>query len=118
MFEKTALGLHETKRCRLSEISHLRVDERRIFSGRPWVAVDYKGKRKFIGAQLIAPVPQGLLEPIYARFPNLHLIWGTSNIKQYPGRFIPQNQNIFQQPSQNINSNTFQFRLASAPDFA
>jgi hypothetical protein len=29
------------------------------------------GKRKFIGEQLISPVPQGLLEPIYEHFPQL-----------------------------------------------
>jgi hypothetical protein len=71
MFEKRAMGLHETKRYPLSEISNLRVDERRVFTGRPWVAVDYNGKRKFIGEQLTSPVPQGLLEPIYEHFPQL-----------------------------------------------
>jgi hypothetical protein len=76
-FESRAMGLHQTKRYRLSEISNLRVDERRIFTGRPWVAVDYKGKRKFISAQLISPVPQGLLEPIYAHFPQMAPDLGT-----------------------------------------
>ncbi|HET6843029.1 MAG TPA: hypothetical protein VFK06_15345 [Candidatus Angelobacter sp.] len=76
-FERRAMGLHETKRYRLSEISNLRVDKRRIFTGRPWVAADYKGKRKFIGMQLISPVPQGLLDPIYARFPHIAPDLGT-----------------------------------------
>src|SRR6266481_2353070 len=76
-FERRAMGLHQTKRYRLSEISNLRVDERRIFTGRPWIAADYKGKRKFIGMQLISPVPQGLLDPIYARFPQMAPASGT-----------------------------------------
>ena len=71
-FERRAMGLHKSQRYNLHEISNLRVAERRVFIGRHWVlAFDRKGKHEFIATQLISPVSQGLLEPIYAHFPQI-----------------------------------------------
>src|SRR5882672_8000887 len=64
IYEVTALGLNTTRRYALEEIKNLRVGERRIFTYRPWLAVDRKGRRKFIGEQLPATFPLGLLDPI------------------------------------------------------
>lgn len=70
-YETTVLGLSTTKRYALDKIKNLRVDERRIFSYRAWIAVDCNGKRKFIGKQLPEFLPSNLLNPIYQRFPQL-----------------------------------------------
>jgi hypothetical protein len=67
----TALGLHETRRFARSEVANLRVDEQRIFTYRPWLAFDRNGKRKFIGEELDEWKLDGLLDPIYLRFPEI-----------------------------------------------
>ena len=70
-YETSVLGLSTTRRFALNEIKNLRVDQKRIFSYRPWIAIDCSGKRKFIGQQLPEIFPPKLLYPIYQRFPQL-----------------------------------------------
>jgi hypothetical protein len=70
--ETTALGLSTTRYYALWEIESLRIDKQRTFThGGPWMAFDRNGRRKLIGTQLAEPLPAGLLDPIYARFPQL-----------------------------------------------
>jgi hypothetical protein len=69
IFEIEALGLNQIRRYPRSEVSNLRVDERRVFTYRPWLAIDRNGKRKFLGDELERSKLDGLLEPIYSQFP-------------------------------------------------
>lgn len=70
--ETTAFGLCTTRCYALREIKSLRVDKQRTFTyGGPWMAFERDGRLKLFGAQLAEPVPAGLLDPIYARFPQL-----------------------------------------------
>ena len=66
-----SLGLRWTKRYPLNEVSNLRVGAQRIFIYRPWLAFDRRGKTRFLGPQLTRTVPRQLLQPVYARFPQL-----------------------------------------------
>ena len=65
------LGLHWTKTYSLGGISNLRVGRQRIFTYRPWLAFERRGKTKFIGRQLAEAADQQLLKPVYVRFPHL-----------------------------------------------
>jgi hypothetical protein len=48
------------------------VGERRVFTlYQPWLAVDRHGKRKFLGPELDGSKLDGLLDPIYSRFPEV-----------------------------------------------
>lgn len=65
------LGLHWTKKYSLGDISNLRVGQQRVFTYRPWLAFERRGKTKFIGPQLTDATDQQLLKPVYASFPQL-----------------------------------------------
>jgi hypothetical protein len=71
IFEIKALGLHQIRRYPRSEVSNLRVDEQRVFTYRPWLAIDRNGKCKFLGDELERSKLDGLLEPIYSQFPDI-----------------------------------------------
>ena len=70
-FEIEGLGLRRSKRYSIFELANLRVDKRRAISYVPWLSFDRNGKRKFIGDQLDEFKLKGLLDPIYAQFPQL-----------------------------------------------
>jgi len=70
-FEMTALLTHDIRRYARSEVANLRVDDRGVFMYRPWLAVDRHGKRKFLGPELDESKLDGLLVPIYSRFPEV-----------------------------------------------
>jgi hypothetical protein len=70
-FEMTTLGTRETRRYARSEVANLRVDKRRVFTYQPWLAIDRYGKREFIGKALDKSKLDGLLDPIYSRFPEI-----------------------------------------------
>lgn len=69
-FEMTTLLTHDIRRYARSEVANLRVDERGIFMY-PWLAIDRHGKRKFLGPELDGSKLDGLLFPIYSRFPEI-----------------------------------------------
>lgn len=69
--EMTTLLTHDISRYARSEVANLRVDERGVFTYRPWLAVDRHGKRKFLGPELDESKLNGLLDPIYSRFPEI-----------------------------------------------
>ena len=70
-FEMTTIGTRETRRYARSEVANLRVDKRRVFTYQPWLAIDRYGKREFIGKALDKSKLDGLLDPIYSRFPEI-----------------------------------------------
>ncbi|HEY2115348.1 MAG TPA: hypothetical protein VGJ51_09670 [Candidatus Angelobacter sp.] len=69
--EMTTLGTRDIRRYARSEVANLRVDERGVFMYRRWLAVDRYGKREFLGAELDKSKLDGLLDPIYSRFPEI-----------------------------------------------
>lgn len=70
-FEMTTLLTRDTKRYARSEVANLRLAERWAFTYRPWLAIDRHGKRKFLGPELDESKLDGLLDPIYSRFPEV-----------------------------------------------
>ena len=71
-FEMKTLLTRDINRYARSEVANLRVDERRVFTlYQPWLAVDRHGKRKFLGPELDGSKLDGLLDPIYSRFPEI-----------------------------------------------
>ena len=77
------LGLHWTKKYSLGDISNLRVGQQRVFTYRPWLAFERRGKAKFIGPQLADAADQQLLKPVYARFPQLAPLSGAQSDHLY-----------------------------------
>jgi hypothetical protein len=69
-FEMTTFLTRDIRRYARSE-ANLRVDERGVFTYRPWLAIDRYGKRKFLGPELDGSKLDGLLDPIYSRFPEI-----------------------------------------------
>jgi hypothetical protein len=71
-FEMTSLLTRDVKRYTRSEVANLHVGERRVVTlYQPCLAIDRHGKRKFLGPELDGSKLDGLLDPIYSRFPEV-----------------------------------------------